>query len=178
LPTSKLSYALPVTLAACHAQRERRLLGADGIYSVLDVGPGRGKYGLILREYLAAPVRIDAVELEPRYCTERLRAIYDSVLVNDARYLHREFLDRYDLVVMVDVIEHFTLEEGQALLGRVSGAVIITTPTVYFQNPEAEEGWPTEEHKSLWRLADFPASRVRCAELLPEEGLLVCLYPK
>ncbi len=174
MPTSKLSYALPVTLAACHAQRERR---TGGPYRVLDVGPGYGKYGLILREYLTPPTVIDAVEAERRYCTPRLRAIYDSVIVNDARRLHQHALDRYDLIVMVDVIEHLSIEEGQSFLNRCHGSVIVTTPTVFFQNPEAEQGWPTEEHRSFWRAADFPADRVRCAELLPEEGLLVCLYP-
>lgn len=166
---------MPVVLQACHAQAER---DRRGPFSILDVGPGLGKYGLLLREYLHAPLVIDAVEAERRYCTPRLRAIYDSIIVNDATKLHRHVLERYDLVVMVDVIEHLTEQAGRDLLDRIKGHVIITTPTVYFQNPEAARGWPTEEHRSFWRAGDFPQERVRSAELLPEEGLMVCLHPR
>jgi SAM-dependent methyltransferase len=169
VPTSKLSYAGPVIRTATNILRDQAR------YSVLDIGPGYGKYGLLLREYLGAGLEyVDAVEAESRYVGPRLFEIYDDVMVTDALRLEQAVYDRYDLVLLVDVIEHFTLTDGLSLLRRIHCPVVVTTPTRFFQNPESVE-WPTEEHKSLWTIDDFPADRLWVSEPLEEEGLLVCL---
>lgn len=122
--------------------------------TILDVGPGYGKMGLLCREYLEKPLVIDAVEMEPRYVTERLTAIYDHVNVKDVTQLRPELLAQYDLVLLIDVIEHLEKPDGLRLLESITGNVIVSTPRDFFQNPECEE-YPSECHRSHWTLDDF-----------------------
>lgn len=143
MPTSDINNIASVVHLAWEIAPER----------ILDIGPGRGKYGLLLREYLEEPVFIDAIEVEPRYVTSRLEAIYDQVTVGSIMD-HLPDLDRYDLVLMVDVLEHLTKEEGQAVLDACHAPVIVATPREFFQNPEWES-YPSEEHRSLWAVDDF-----------------------
>lgn len=129
---------------------------ADPHETVLDVGPGRGKYGLLLREYLNRPPRrIDAVELEPSYVDDRLRALYDDVFVGDVLALARA-LELYDVVLLVDVIEHLEKDDGLELLDRISGRAVISTPVEFFSNGPGLP--PSEEHRSHWTRADFEAT--------------------
>lgn len=119
---------------------------------VLDVGPGYGKYGLLLREYLnAKPDRIDAVEAWAPYVHQFggwLRAIYDDVYVADVRELGPGHLATYDLVLMVDVLEHLPTLDATALFARIPGRIVICTPAEFFHNGDGLP--PTEEHVSHW----------------------------
>lgn len=64
-----------------------------------------------------------------------------------ARYEAQPLLDSYDVVLMVDVIEHLTLADGFDLVKRIPGTVVICTPTGF--DPSAD--FPTSErHLSLW----------------------------
>lgn len=121
--------------------------------SICDVGPGYGKHGLLAREYLQ-PDRLDAVEAEARYL-ERfpwLHSIYDVIHLEHAE--QHETWD-YDLVLMIEVLEHIDKDDGLALLDRIPGWLVVCTPAEFFQNREADEGWETERHRSLWTVADF-----------------------
>jgi len=124
---------------------------------ILDVGVGHGKYGLMVREYLEDQDVLDGVEAEPRYLEmfPWVKSIYDHVFEQDATTLTKEQLDVYDVILMVDVIEHMEKQQGLDLLDRIRGAVIICTPVIWFENPEAHEGWLTESHRSHWTLEDF-----------------------
>lgn len=145
--------------------------------SVLDVGPGRGKYGVLLREYVAGVAIVDAVEAWEPYVTDRLQCIYDAVFVGDVCDWKEPALS-YDVVLMVDVLEHLTKPDGRALLDRIPGNVVICTPAEFFQNPEAEE-IPPERHRSLWRVGDFrDDKRTRTCYVNAWGGLLVALTPK
>lgn len=147
MPTSKLGH-IPIVL---------RLIAEVPHDAVLDIGPGVGKYGLLMREYWRSrPTRLDAIEAWEPYLVEYpwLDHIYDTLRHGDAAELSAQELDGYDVVLMADVLEHFTKEVGTELLGRIPGRVIITTPAVYFQNPEAATIW-TEDHRSLWERQDF-----------------------
>lgn len=121
---------------------------------VLDVGPGRGKYATLLREYVDPDLEVHAVEPERRYLTRRLLAQYDAVFEMDVCRMPQEQLDHYDLVLMVDVIEHMEKRDALALLDRVHGYVVVCTPRDWFQNPECEE-FPSECHRSSWTTEDF-----------------------
>src|SRR5688500_13775984 len=92
--------------------------------SVLDIGAGYGKYGVLFREYLelrhcdggvdvnAHPradarktVRIDAVEGFPEYVGDLHRATYDEIhATNILDFLRHDW--SYDLIFMGDVLEH------------------------------------------------------------------------
>lgn len=67
-------------------------------------------------------------------------------------------LGSFDVVLMVDVLEHLTHEDGAELLARIPGRVVICTPRDYFQNPEAAD-YPTENHRSLWNSREIAAIR-------------------
>lgn len=142
MPSSNL--ALAPELVALVAELRPR--------TVVDVGPGNGKYGVLCREYCGHLRRLIAIEGEPRYLTAFpwLEAIYDEVIVIDAIAAPDRVFTAADVVIMADVIEHLTLDDGAALLRRINRPVVVSTPEVFFQNPEADAGYETERHRSLW----------------------------
>jgi SAM-dependent methyltransferase len=125
--------------------------------SVLDVGAGYGKYGLLAREYGGAE-RVDAVDaVAPRF------PVYDHVWLGDLRSLETLLPadpKRWDLALFIDAIEH--LEKAEAwkvldvLLAR-SRRVLVTTPWGF--RPQEIEGLPYETHRSGWYPWEF---RGRC----------------
>jgi hypothetical protein len=142
---------------------------ALGPASVLDVGIGFGKYGLLFREYLdvaprgeaggrdRAAVRIDGIEAWAPYVGALQRAIYDRVYVGDALALLPS-LGPYDLVFAADVLEHFTREDGVRFLdvaaARATLGVLIVTPALALEQGEVF-GNPFERHRSAWTPDDF-----------------------
>lgn len=122
---------------------------------ILDVGPGWGKGSVLLREYLnVKPKRIDAVEAVKEYVDRHgLRPLYDEIWIGDVCDLTDEQLAEYDVVLMIDVIEH--LEDAAAfdLLKRIPGRTIISTPVDWFQT---DGGLPEpEQHRSHWSASSW-----------------------
>lgn len=142
MPSSNLVLA-PAILTMAAEVKPRR---------ILDVGPGNGKYGLLVREYLPPLETLTAVEAELRYLDSFpwLDKIYDVLIPADVVEMTVDFLAMFDLVLMLDVLEHLDREAAVALLRRIPGRVIISTPRDFFQNPEADQGWETERHRSHW----------------------------
>lgn len=121
--------------------------------SVLDIGPGHGKYGLACREYLHDVQKVDALEIFPPYVTPRLKAIYDTVYVDNA--LDFDY-PQYDVYLIIDVLEHWDKESGHKLLSHLTklGKVIISTPRA--PGPQgAVNGNEWERHVSEWGGEDF-----------------------
>lgn len=145
--------------------------------AILDVGPGRGKAAVLLREYLwPTPTRIDAVEAHVPYIpAHRLNFLYDSVTGGDVCDLAASSFAPYDVVLMGDVIEHIDKERALELLDRIRCRVVIATPTDFFQT---DDGLPaTERHVSHWTRADFAADRVERIDENHIGGLIVRLGP-
>ena len=121
--------------------------------TLLDVGAGVGKYGCLAREYSGAH-RIDALDVQP----PRLPC-YDHVYLGDIRALDSLLpgdAPRYDLALLVDVIEHLEKPEGRGLLDRLfarARRVLVTTP-LGFRRQEIP-GQPFETHRSGWYPWDF-----------------------
>ena len=113
--------------------------------TVVDVGPGAGKYGSIVRELLP-DTKTTAVEIwEPYVETYGLRSIYDEVFITDARTF-----DDYsvDLVILGDVLEHMSREDALALWDKIRSqakAAVISIPIIHFPQGH-EHGNPYEEH--------------------------------
>lgn len=124
---------------------------------VIDIGPGWGKYGLACREYLPELETLRAVEVAPgRLPTQD--AIYDMVYTDDVRDLITvaDFWSRFDLALLIDVIEHLDLIEGHCLLASLQEAgvqILVSTPKVFFE--QHVETNPFEEHVSLWTRDHF-----------------------
>lgn len=135
--------------------------------SVLDIGVGFGKYGFLCREYLELwdgreqygqwQHRIDGIEAFADYVLPLHNMIYDNLYVGDAREILPKLKTRYGLILMIDVIEHFSLEEGQLLLDncqKMSDACLISTPLTCSDQGEAF-GNPYETHRSQWTSEHF-----------------------
>lgn len=136
--------------------------------SVLDIGPGYGKWGFLIRETLdfmegryrrdSWGVRILGIDAFPSE-SPLLDWVYDDVRTADVLDAPRDLLSGHDLVVMGDVIEHLEKTAGQALLQQLvsdNGCVIVVTPKDFFAQ-ETVEGNPFEQHRSLWTVNDFTA---------------------
>jgi SAM-dependent methyltransferase len=134
--------------------------------SVLDVGCGYGKYGVLAREYTAA-TRVDAIDVAPpRY------PVYDHFYPGDLRALGTVLpadAPRYDLALLLDVIEHFEKAEGWAVVDQLCARarrVLITTPWG-FRRQEIP-GLPFETHRSGWYPWEFGGRcRVHRTQVFP-----------
>lgn len=134
--------------------------------SVLDIGIGYGKYGVLFREYLDVwktnkpfqerVTRIDGVEAFLEYRTPVWDA-YDTVYTDNIITLIPELArTKYDLLFMGDVIEHFEKDEAKRLLKELNyNHIIIVTPFQVLKQ-EAVYDNQYEIHKSEWRHQDFP----------------------
>lgn len=125
--------------------------------AVLDVGPGMGKYGVLAREHLN-PALLDALEVWEDYRSRFpwTGLLYDHLLVGDMRSFRS--WAAYDLVLLIDVIEHVPLQEGIEVLHRIADAgamALVSTPRHYPQGPEL--GNPHEAHLSEWTASSFAA---------------------
>lgn len=129
-------------------------------HNLLDIGTGFGKYGFLAREYLD-PLHengtvIDAIEGYGDYISPVHRHVYDSIKIGDAHELINQTDKTYDLVILVDVLEHFTPEDGQRLLNKVLSnhrAMIISTPK--YVGVQTDEHNDLQAHQSQWSKADF-----------------------
>jgi SAM-dependent methyltransferase len=123
--------------------------------SVLDIGPGEGIYGKIVRKYSPATKKLVGVEIWAPYVEQfKLREFYDEVWVCDAR-IYPDF--KYDLVIIGDVLEHMTKEEAISLWNKVSKQAkyaLISIPIIDFHqgitnnNPyeiHVKEDWTSKE---------------------------------
>jgi hypothetical protein len=145
--------------------------------SLLDIGPGFGKYGLLCREYLdmwqddgqaygTFSTRIDAIEVFQKYLTPVHKYVYDHVHVGDALALI-DTVPRYDLILMIDVLEHFDRERGRTLLDKAlkkSENLLISVPRDLGDQGELF-GNKHETHLGAWStrelLALAPGFRIR-----------------
>lgn len=113
--------------------------------TVLDVGPGSGSYGRLVREE-APGAEVCGVEIFAPYVEEfGLLEVYDRVDVADVRGLGTM---EHDLVILGDVLEHMTAAEALAVwevARRDSPAVVASIPTVHWPQGESH-GNPHEEH--------------------------------
>lgn len=157
--------------------------------SVLDVGAGLGQYGYLLRTRLEAlnlfhiegdqgwlrpreewQIRIDGIEGFAGYITPVHEWAYNEIMLGEALELLDRIEDgRYELVIAIDILEHFDREPGLRLLEEMrrvaSRAVLVSTPKEFHEQEVAAN--PYENHRSLWTEADLTTSGY--TEVLPNE---------
>jgi len=127
--------------------------------TILDIGVGYGKWGALCIEYLKywkniTPV-VDGVEVFEDYKSP-LHAVYDKIYYSNVMEVLPIF-ERYDLILLVDVIEHLSREDGLKLLGSVKKHYLVSTPA-YWSGQQASHGNKHEEHLSQWTPVDFENS--------------------
>jgi hypothetical protein len=134
--------------------------------TVLDIGVGFGKWGILCREILEIykgrvtastwEIQIDGVEINEPYRNPLWELAYDHVYCGDVAEV-LPTLASYDLIICCDVIEHFEKETGHSLLRdmlRQSKVTILTSPRGFAQQG-ARHGNEYERHRSGWGIEDF-----------------------
>lgn len=138
---------------------------------VLDVGKGMGKYGFLLHEYLGidntkkidaqktlkelSAVIVDAVEVDVDLMLPHLSQIYNKVYFGDILKI-KDDLPTYDLILMIDIIEHIDKKEAILALKdflQKGSDIIIASPINFFQQDLYESDF--EYHVSHWTSKDF-----------------------
>jgi hypothetical protein len=123
----------------------------------LDIGPGAGKYGKLVRS-IHQSADISAIEIDADYIEQfGLREVYDAVLCGPASLLFDGDLDAvYDLVIIGDCLEHMKKSEGVDLLNFLayrSKYIFVVYPVRWIQG--SWNGHRSEAHISVWSEADF-----------------------
>lgn len=140
--------------------------------ALLDVGTGMGQYGFLARNSLEQAnlfqingaqasqklkqewqVRIDGIEGCPTYLTPVHEYAYNRIMIGEAIETLREVGDNaYDIVLAIDILEHFTKPDGLKFLAELKRvakqAVLVSTPKE-FHSQEIEAN-PYENHRSHW----------------------------
>ncbi len=139
--------------------------------TMLDIGKGFGKYAFLAHEYLGIPrdqrpdptktladqsqLTIDAVEIQPDYLWPHIPQLYRNVVVGDITEIYSQF-SGYDVVLIADVIEHLTKDQGVEVLQHFvadGSALVISTPKRFFSQDVLQSEW--EQHRSFWTPDDF-----------------------
>ena len=124
--------------------------------SVVDIGPGEGKYGRMLRR-VRPDTKLIGVELDPSYVEEyRLRELYDEIWIMDAAELMNDLDRAFDALIFGDSLEHMRKSAGIDLLNFLvyrCKIIIVKFPLQMLQN--AWEGHASEAHLSVWSAHDF-----------------------
>ncbi len=137
--------------------------------SVLDIGVGFGKYGVLCREYLELwdgredyhhfLRRIDGIEAFEDYLTPLHSYIYNHVYIGSAQDVIKTIKTSYDLVLLIDVLEHLSEAKGKALIEyilRHHRGILISTPKDIGHQDDAF-GNEHEQHVSQWTLRSLRA---------------------
>ena len=133
--------------------------------SVLDLGIGHGINGAIVRNWIDNGVRPYKTHLEGVEGFNYRSPLWECYNVVHECTIEKFFETddrKWDCIVMTDVLEHFTKEEGVFVITKCKerlnkgGVFIVVTPGVFIEQG-AYMGNELEVHKSLWSTLDFQA---------------------
>jgi len=137
-------------------------------HSILDVGMGMGQYGFLsrvnlenenlfeingkkgrLKEKHEWTLRIDGIEGCGSYITPVHEFAYNAIVVGDAlEILPATLNDHYDIVLAIDILEHFDKKDGLVFLKHLKR---ITKSHALVSTPKAlDEPNSCENQHSLW----------------------------
>lgn len=131
--------------------------------TVLDIGAGKGKYFNLIQS-INPNIVCDAVEPVQEYVDQfNLKQKYRNVFVNDIiEHVKSDRINKYDLCIMGDVLEHLFLYEAINIIDALSYKskfLMIIWPTNLPQDHEWES--PFEMHKSNFNLQDISRFNVQ-----------------
>lgn len=158
--------------------------GIDNLQTALDIGPGRGKYGRMIREVGHVDATLIGVEAEPTYIADyELHHWYDQVFPGPGIQVlawPNASDARWDLVTLGDVLEHMRKSDGLDLMHYLIYRVRymwIVWPMRYIQG--ALGGHPSEAHVSVWTEMDIRGLNADYVkfESAPLEGYAINGYP-
>lgn len=153
-------------------------------YSILDVGIGFGRWGILFREFLEIwndnnyegkwKRTIDGIEIFKDYIKDYHRYFYNNIYIEDALTHIREMKSKYDLINFGDVIEHFTKENGKELIDsslKKAKYVLINIPLGKGWEQEGTKENPHERHLSTWTKNDFLKYPHRLIKIFKDDTL-------
>ena len=136
--------------------------------SVLDIGAGFGRWGILCREFLEIwdegnysgnwKIKIDAVEVFDGYIKPYHNYFYDNVYITEASEFIDNTVEVYDLIICGDVIEHFEKTAGLRLIKKLLKRckyLMINIPIGKNWEQGKINDNEYEEHKSTWYIRDF-----------------------
>jgi len=137
-------------------------------HSMLDVGVGFGRWGILFREFLEIWEHgkyegnwdriIDGIEIFPGYLQDYHKFFYNNIYTENALVHLRKTKKQYDLINCGDIIEHFTKDEGLELIDlclQKGKYVLINIPVGENWEQEGTKENPHEAHRSMWHNKDF-----------------------
>lgn len=144
--------------------------------SILDIGVGFGRWGVMYREYLDYwagrilrrdwTMVLDGIEVYPKYIKKYHKYFYSKIYYGDAYYVIDKIKKNYDLAILGDVFEHFEKDKAIDLMKRLlkkSKYILLNLPLG--ENWEQAEGCGNihERHLSFWESEEiiklFPVVR-------------------
>lgn len=130
----------------------RAMRQLPGIDTVLDIGAGSGTWARLARPE-GVGEHWKAVEIHEPYLTRfKLHDLYDEVAVSDGITYLTTVPEEWDLVILGDVVEHYTREKGARLVElacKRASYVIISLPIIEWHQGESE-GNEHEAHLHHW----------------------------
>ena len=137
--------------------------------AVLDIGTGFGKYGFLVRERLLSEKAnkgdlypqdnciIDCVEETPYfYGFPFHQTAYNNLYHQNVFLVSDEILRKYDLMLLIDIVEHWGKEAALSFLNRLElleRRFLVSTPKkVVIYDPKY---YGCEKHKTQFFDADF-----------------------
>ncbi|MEJ1157112.1 class I SAM-dependent methyltransferase [Prosthecomicrobium sp. N25] len=139
---------MPGSSKAGKAWIEARCALAAPVTRILDVGVGRGTYSQLLRERFRTATWVGVEVWEPYVAEFGLAALYDRVIVADARSVDYGAIGPFDLCFLGDVLEHMSTADARALADRLLDCcrlLFISVPIGHFPQG-AVGGNPFETH--------------------------------
>lgn len=131
--------------ANAYSKFARRLLGISNV-KILDFGAGTGQLVGRLRDWTAVAHGVEASPDARRYClAQRDVELFDSI--------HEVSQNQYDMVTMIEVIEHLT--ELQLTLRQIAGVlkpgglILVTTPNRLSLRARRDQGYWLDARKKF-----------------------------
>lgn len=122
--------------------------------TILDVGPGMGTYYDIIKS-IDSTITCDAVEPTKNYVIDfDLKSKYNNVFEQEIQEFVKTNINRYDLCIMGDILEHLFLSEAIDVIDALSYRcknLMIVWPTNLYQHTDNIY----ETHKSNFYLHDL-----------------------
>lgn len=123
---------------------------------VLDIGVGQGTYALLCRGGHAA--RWIGVEAWAPYVADYgLAGLYEEIIIGDVRYLDLKRIQKPDMVIIGDVLEHMKKDEAKQLINdllEITEHLVISVPLKHLAQDAWHGNW-FETHVDHWHHDDM-----------------------
>lgn len=155
-PSDITSYAKTLAKRFVPNWRYRLRRTLSDCSSVLDLGCGPDS----AIKYCKVPYSIGVEQYEPYLTASMAKKIHDRYIYSDIRKLELE-PKSVDAVVLLDVLEHFTKEEGLQIIRNMENwarkKIILFTPNGFLPQEHALDGNPLQKHISGWTVYELEA---------------------